>query len=60
MSAIPRNVGRFMTFMYAFYDVSCCAKLKSIFSCLNFGFEVNLSESECLMTDMKEKENNKI
>ena len=35
------------------YDVTSCAKLKYIVSCLNFGFEDNFIDGECLMIDMK-------
>ena len=35
------------------YDVTSCAKLKCIVSCLNFGIEDNFIDGECLMIDMK-------
>ena len=35
------------------YDVTSCAKLKCIVSCLNLGFEDNSIDAECLMIDMK-------
>ena len=35
------------------YDVTSCAKLKCIVSCLNFGIEDNFTDGECLMIDMK-------
>ena len=35
------------------YDVTSCAKLKCIVSCLNFGIEDNFIDVECLMIDMK-------
>ena len=35
------------------YDVTSCAKLKCIISCLNFGIEDNFIDGECLMIDMK-------
>ena len=35
------------------YDVTSCAKLKCIDSCLNFGIEDNFIDRECLMIDMK-------
>ena len=31
------------------YDVTSCAKLKCIVSCLNFGIEDNFIDGECLM-----------
>ena len=34
-------------------DVTSCAKLKCIVSCLNFGIEDNFIDGECLMIDMK-------
>ena len=39
------------------YDVTSCAKLKCIVSCLNFGFEANFIDRECLITDMKQAVN---
>ena len=35
------------------YDVTSCAKLKCIVSCLNFGIEENFIDGECLMIYMK-------
>ena len=35
------------------YDVTSCAKLKCIVSCLNFGIEDNSIDGECLMIDIK-------
>ena len=39
------------------YDVTSCVKLKCIVSCLNFGFEDDFVERECLMIDMKQAVN---
>ena len=35
------------------YDVTSCAKLKCIVSCLNFAIEDNFIDGECLMIHMK-------
>ena len=35
------------------YGVTSCAQLKCIVNCLNFGFEDNVIDGECLMIDMK-------
>ena len=35
------------------YDVTSCAQLKCFVTCLNFGFEDNFIDGECLMIDMK-------
>ena len=35
------------------YDVTSCAQLKCIVSCLNFGFEDIFIDGECLMIHMK-------
>ena len=35
------------------YDVTSCALLECIVNCLNFGFEDNVIDGECLMIDMK-------
>ena len=39
------------------YDVTSCAKLKCIVSCLNFGIEDNFIDGECLMIDIKHAAN---
>ena len=38
------------------YDITICAKLNCIVSCLNFD-EDNFIDRECLMTDMKQAVN---
>ena len=38
-------------------DVTSYAKLKYMVSCLNFGFEDNFIDRECLMIDMKQAVN---
>ena len=39
------------------YDVTSCAKLKCIVNCLNFGFEDNFIDRECLVIDMEQAVN---
>ena len=39
------------------YDVTSCAKLKCTVSCLNFGFEDNFIDRECLTTAMEQAVN---